>query len=40
MVSVMEKKAYLSGLLAGVTVMTLVTVLYGLILNRWRSSTS
>ena len=33
MVSVTEETPYLSGLLAGVTVMTLMTVLYGLILD-------
>jgi hypothetical protein len=40
MVSVTEEAPYLSGLLATVTVMTLMTVIYGLILNRGRSSTS
>jgi hypothetical protein len=30
---VIEKKAYLSGFLAGVTVMTLMTLIYGLILD-------
>ena len=35
-----RKPAYLSGLLAGVTVMTLMTIIYGLILDRGRSSTS
>jgi hypothetical protein len=39
-VTVTEETPYLSGLLAGVTVMTLMTVIYGLILNRGRSSTS
>jgi hypothetical protein len=34
MVSVTEETPYLSGFLAGVTVMTLMTILYGLILNR------
>jgi hypothetical protein len=34
MVSVTEETPYLSGLLAGVTVMTLMTVIYGLILDR------
>ena len=34
MVSVTEETPYLSGLLATVTVMTLMTVLYGLILDR------
>jgi hypothetical protein len=33
MVSVTEETPYLSGLLATVTVMTLMTVLYGLILE-------
>src|SRR5829696_2077192 len=33
MMSVIEETPYLSGLLAGVTVMTLMTVLYGLILK-------
>jgi hypothetical protein len=33
-------KAYLSGLLAGMTVMTLMTVIYGLILDEGRTSTS
>ena len=33
MVSVTEETPYLSGLLAGLTVMTLMTVLYGLILD-------
>jgi hypothetical protein len=33
MMSVTEETPYLSGLLAGVTVMTLMTVLYGLILK-------
>jgi hypothetical protein len=33
MVSVTEETPYLSGLLAGVTVMTLMTLIYGLILN-------
>ena len=32
MVSVTEEKPYLSGLLAGVTEMTLMTMIYGLIL--------
>jgi hypothetical protein len=40
MLIVIGKMPYLSGFLAGVTVMTLVTVLYGLILHRRRSSTS
>jgi hypothetical protein len=35
-----EEKAYLSGLLAGVTAMTLMTLIYRLILDRERSSTS
>jgi hypothetical protein len=39
-VSVTEETPYLSGLLAGVTVMTLMTVLYGLILDRGCISTS
>jgi hypothetical protein len=34
MVSVSEETPYPSGLLAGVTAMTLMTVLYGLILDR------
>jgi hypothetical protein len=34
-----KKRAYLSGLLAGVTVMTLMTLIYGLILDRGRIST-
>jgi hypothetical protein len=33
MVSVTEETLYLSGLLAGVTVMTLMTLIYGLILD-------
>ena len=33
MVSVTEETPYLSGLLAGVTVMTLMTLIYGLILD-------
>jgi hypothetical protein len=37
---VIEKKAYLSGLLATMTVVTLMTVLYGLILERGCISTS
>ena len=40
MVSVTEETPYLSGLLAGVTVMTLMTVIYGLILDRECISTS
>jgi hypothetical protein len=40
MVSVTEETPYLSGLLAGVTAMTLMTVIYGLILNRGCISTS
>ncbi len=40
MVSVTEETPYLSGLLATVTVMTLMTLIYGLILDRVRSSTS
>jgi hypothetical protein len=39
-VTVIEGTAYLSGLLAGVTVMTLMTLMYGLILDRGRTSTS
>jgi hypothetical protein len=38
-VTVTEETPYLSGLLAGVTVMTLMTVIYGLILEV-RPSTS
>jgi hypothetical protein len=34
MVSVTEETPYLSGFLAGVTVMTLMTLIYGLILDR------
>ena len=37
---VIEKKAYLSGFLAGVTAMTLMTLIYGLILDRVCISTS
>jgi hypothetical protein len=33
-VTVTEETPYLSGLLAGVTAMTLMTLIYGLILNR------
>jgi hypothetical protein len=40
MVSVTEETPYLSGLLATVTTMTLMTLLYGLILDRERTSTS
>ena len=40
MMSVIEETPYLSGLLATVTVMTLMTVIYGLILDRVRYSTS
>ena len=40
MVSVTEETPYLSGFLAGVTVMTLMTVIYGLILDRGRAATS
>jgi hypothetical protein len=36
----MEKRAYLSGFLAGVTVMTLMALIYGLILERGCISTS
>ena len=39
MVSVTEEKPYLCDLLAGVTVMTLMTVLYGLILDGGCAST-
>jgi hypothetical protein len=39
-VSVTEETPYLSGFLAGVTVMTLMTILYGLILDRECISTS
>jgi hypothetical protein len=39
-VTVIEGNAYLSGLLAGVTVMTLMTLIYGLILDRECISTS
>ena len=39
-VIVIETKAYVSGLLAGMTVMTLMTMIYGLILDRGRTSTS
>jgi hypothetical protein len=40
MVSVTEETPYLSGLLATVTVMTLMTLIYGLILDRGCASTS
>jgi hypothetical protein len=40
MVSVTEETPYLSGFLAGVTVMTLMTVLYELILERACAATS
>ena len=40
MVSVTEETSYLSGFLAGVTVMTLMTMIYGLILDRGCISTS
>jgi hypothetical protein len=40
MVSVTEETPYLSGLLATMTVMTLMTLIYGLIPNRGRTSTS
>ena len=40
MVSVTEETPYLSGLLAGLTAMTLMTVIYGLILDRGHISTS
>jgi hypothetical protein len=39
-VTVTEETPYLSGLLAGVTVMTLMTLIYGLILDRGCISTS
>ena len=38
-VSVTEEKPYLSGLLASVTVMTLMTLIYGLILDSGCAST-
>ena len=38
-VTVTEETPYLSGLLAGVTVMTLMTILYGLILDRGYAAT-
>jgi hypothetical protein len=37
MASVTEETPYLSGFLAGVTTMTLMTMIYGLILNRGAS---
>jgi hypothetical protein len=40
MVSVTEETPYLSGLLATVTVMTLMTMIYGLILDRGCAATS
>jgi hypothetical protein len=40
MISVTEEAPYLSGLLAGVTVMTLMTLIYGLILDGGCASTS
>ena len=40
MVSVTEETPYLSGFLVGVTVMTLMTVIYELILDRGSSATS
>jgi hypothetical protein len=40
MVSVTEETPYLSGSLADVTVMTLMTLIYGLILDRVCISTS
>ena len=40
MVSVSEETPYLSGLRAGVTVMTLMTMICGCVLDRVRSSTS
>jgi hypothetical protein len=39
-VIVTEETPLLSGFFAGVTVMTLMTLIYGLILDRGRSSTS
>jgi hypothetical protein len=39
-VSVTEETPYLSGFLAGVTVMTLMTLIYGLILDRGCISSS
>jgi hypothetical protein len=39
-VSVTEETPYLSGFLVGVTVMTLMTVIYELILDRGSSATS
>jgi hypothetical protein len=40
MVSVTEETPYLGGFLAGVTVMTLMTLIYGLILDRGYTATS
>jgi hypothetical protein len=40
MVSVSEETSYLSGFRAGVTAMTLMTLIYGLILDRGCASTS
>jgi hypothetical protein len=40
MVSLTEETPYLSGILATVTVMTLMTITYGLILDRGCISTS
>jgi hypothetical protein len=40
MVTVIEGKAYVSDFLATVTAMTLMTLIYGLILDRERISTS
>ena len=40
MVSVGEETPYLSGLLAGMTVMTLMTLIYGLFLDRGCAATS
>jgi hypothetical protein len=39
-IDVTKQTPYVSGLLAGVTVMTLMTMIYGLILDRERISTS
>ena len=40
MVSVSEETPYLTGLLAGVTVMTLMTLIYGPILDRGGAAAS
>jgi hypothetical protein len=40
MVSVTEEAPYLSGLLVAMTVMTLMTLIYGLILDRGCAATS